>query len=289
MFDGRIVFEQYDGGGARDKPHSLASGAKCFIGPAAVAAVQDGLLRLDDPAVENIPQWKNDPAKSTITYRHLLSMTSGLTHPTGDDAKRMPWKEKIALPMVARPGERFQYGGYELSVFAYALEHKLGGESFSQYLHRRILEPIGVKAPVRPLAADGTPTVGPGNVTARDWATYGEFIRRNGNWNDRPILDPALLRECFRGTKANPAYGLTWWLKAPVPATLIETADADVTKTWGAVANSDGPPADLVAALGAGTQRLYVIPSLRLVVVRHANDRSGGFDDLEFLSLLLNH
>jgi CubicO group peptidase (beta-lactamase class C family) len=289
LFDGQVVFEQYDDGGAREQPHDLASGAKGFIGTAAVAAVQDGLIRLDDPAAENIPEWKDDPAKSTITYRRLLSMTSGLAHPTGDEGKRMPWKQKLALPPVATPGERFQYGGYELAVFAYALEHKLAPETFSQYLRRRILDPIGITFPERPRAGDGSPTLGPGSVTARDWATYGEFLRREGNWNDRQILDPALLGECFQGSKANPAYGLTWWVKSPVSEELIRTADADVTKIWGAVANADWLPADLFAALGAGSRRLYILPSLKLVIVRHANDRSGGFQDLEFLSLLLKN
>src|SRR4029079_11187654 len=110
LFDGQVIFEQYDNGGASEKPHSLASGAKCFVGPAAVAAVQDGLIKLDDPAVENIPEWKDDPAKSAITYRTLLSRPSGLTHPTGDDGKRMTWKKKTALPMAAKPGEHFEYG-----------------------------------------------------------------------------------------------------------------------------------------------------------------------------------
>ncbi len=289
MFDGKVIFEQYDNGGAIDKPHSLASGAKCFVGPAAVAAVQDGLIKLDNPASENIPEWKDDPEKSTITYRQLLNMTSGLTHPTGDDGKKMPWKKKIAMPMAAKPGEHFEYGGYELGVCTYALEHKLAPESFSQYLKRRILDPIGIKVPARPRAGDGSPTVGPGNVTARDWATYGEFIRREGNWNNQQILDPALLRACFKGSKANPAYGLTWWLKSPVSEELIRTADAEVTKNWGKVANCNRLPDDLAAALGAGSQRLYIMPSLKLVVVRQANDRSGGFQDLEFLSLLLRN
>jgi N-acyl-D-aspartate/D-glutamate deacylase len=61
-------------------------------------------------------------------------MTSGLAHPTGDDGKKMAWKKKIAMPMAAKPGEHFEYGGYELGVFAYALEHKLAPETFAQYL-----------------------------------------------------------------------------------------------------------------------------------------------------------
>jgi CubicO group peptidase (beta-lactamase class C family) len=287
MFDGKVIFEQYDNGGAIEKPHYLASGQKGFVGLAAVAAVQDGLIKLDNPAVENIPEWKNDPEKSTITYRQLLNMTSGLTHPNGDDAKRMPWKKQLAMPMAAKPGEHFSYGGYQLGVFAYALEQKLASETYAQYIKRRILDPIGIQFDLRPRAADGRPQVGPGNVTARDWATCGEFIRREGNWNNQQILDPALLRDCFQGSKANPAYGLTWWVKSPVSEEFIRTADAEVTKNWGKVANCDWLPDDLAAALGAGTQRLYIMPALKLVVVRQANDRTGGFHDLEFLSLLL--
>ena len=288
MFDGKVIFEQYDNGGALEQPHRLASGAKSFDAAAVVAAVQDGLIKLDNPASENIREWKDDPQKSIITYRQLLNMTSGLTIPAGDDEKRMSFKKQLAMPMAAKPGERFQYGGYQLGIFAYALEQKLAPETFAQYLQRRIFDPIGIKVPARPRAADGRPTMGPSNMTARDWATYGEFIRREGNWNHQQILDPALLRDCFKGSKANPAYGLTWWLKSPVSEELIRDADANVTQTWGKVANSNWLPDDLVAALGAGQQRLYIMPSLKLVIVRHGN-ANEGFSDLEFLSLLLNH
>lgn len=55
-------------------------------------------------------------------------------------------------------------------------------------------------------------------MTAKDWATFGEFIRRNGDWNGVQVIDKQLLTECFRGTEQNPAYGLTWWLKEPITA-----------------------------------------------------------------------
>ena len=44
-------------------------------------------------------------------------------------------------------------------------------------------------------------------------------------------------------------------------------------------------PNDLVACIGSGYQRLYVIPSLDLVVVRQGRD--GRFSDAQFLRLLL--
>src|SRR5262245_2956169 len=50
MFDGKVIFEQYDNGGAVEQPQNPASGAKSFIGAAALAAVQDGLIKLDNRA-----------------------------------------------------------------------------------------------------------------------------------------------------------------------------------------------------------------------------------------------
>lgn len=48
---------------------------------------------------------------------------------------------------------------------------------------------------------------------------------------------------------------------------------------------SEKLPHDLVVAAGAGKQRLYIIPSLDMVIVRQG--QQARFDDTEFLSLLL--
>lgn len=59
------------------RPHELWSGTKSFIGMIAAAAVQDGLIRLDEPVADTIVQWRGDQARSRITIAQLLSMTSG--------------------------------------------------------------------------------------------------------------------------------------------------------------------------------------------------------------------
>ena len=122
-------------------------------------------------------------------------------------------------------------------------------------------------------------------ITAKDWAKFGEFVRLGGKWNDKDIVDAKSLAECFEGTTLNPAYGLTWWLKKEVSAEHRKKIPL-LSREWGDVANADWLPGDLVAACGAGKQRLYVIPSLKLVVVRQGT-LSQGFSDTEFLSLLL--
>ncbi len=289
MFDGSIVFERYANGGSSDKLQLLASGSKSFVGVAAVAAVQDKILRLDDPASEAIVEWRADPLKSKITYRQLLNMTSGLTPGERGMAVRAPaWRDIAARPMTGKPGENFEYGAYHINAFGYALERKLGGESFEAYLKRRILDPVGITVEWRFRCADGKPQLGGGAfVTARDWGKFGEFVRQGGRWGDRQVVETKLLGECFEGTPQNPAYGLTWWLRRPV-SDQVRRQVPILLREWGGVANAEWLPEDLVAACGTGKQRLYVIPSRKLVVVRQgAIERS--FADLEFLALLFDH
>jgi len=289
MWDGRIVFESYGNGGGKDRPQVLRSGTKSFVGVVAVAAVQDGLIQLDDRVCESLTEWKNDPVKSQITYRQLLTMTSGLTPGERGSAIRSPgWKEIIAKPMTGKPGEQFQYGAYHLCAFAEALKRLLKGETFEKYLERRILQPLGIKLKWRIRCGDGNPQVGGGGaMTARDWAAFGEFMRQGGTWKGRQIIRKELLAECLQGTKQNPAYGLTWWLKKPVPDSIIRQIPI-LQHEMGEIVGADWIPDDLFMAAGAGKQRLYVIPSLKLVIVRQGEFLSSrSFSDTKFLQLLL--
>jgi CubicO group peptidase (beta-lactamase class C family) len=106
-------------------------------------------------------------------------------------------------------------------------------------------------------------------MTARDWSIFGDFIANHGNVGNKSVIASDSLAQCFIGSKENPAYGLTWWLKKPVSASISRSIPI-LSRVWGAVANADWVPSDMVAALGAGNQRLYVIPSMKLVVVRQA-------------------
>ena len=123
-------------------------------------------------------------------------------------------------------------------------------------------------------------------MTSRDWATFGEFVRLRGKRGEKQIVNADLVSDCFVGTEQNPTYGQTWWLKKPVSPEL-QNKNSILSSEWAEVANADWVPQDLVAALGAGKQRLYIIPSLKLVIVRQASLPNTKFSDTEFLSLLL--
>ena len=290
MHDGKIIFEQYANGGSATKPQLLASGTKSFNGVVAEAAVEDGLIRLDNRVADVLTEWKNDPRKAKITYRQLLTLTSGLTPGEANDANKLPgWDAILAEPMIAEPGTTFAYGSHQFIAFAAALQRKLGSETYESYLKRRILDPLGINLVWGVRCADGNPQVAGGAfMTARNWATFGEWVRREGDWNGRQIVARNRLAECFIGTSQNPAYGLTWWLREPVTSELIQTIPLLRGETGGIV-TSTYLPDDLVMAAGAGKQRLYIIPSLKLVAVRQGplQTTDAQYSDVEFLSRLL--
>lgn len=190
--------------------------------------------------------------------------------------------------MSGKPGGQFEYGAYHLNAFGEALQRRLKGETFEQYLLRRVLKPLGLTLEWRIRCPDGNPQLGGGGaMTARDWATFGEFMRLDGQWEGIQLIRKELLAECLLGTKQNPAYGLTWWLKKSVPDALIAKVPI-LQRDMGDIVKSNWLPADLFMAAGAGKQRLYVIPSMKMVIVRQGDLRaSRGFSDAEFLDRLL--
>lgn len=264
--DGQLLCEEYLNGHRRDDPHRLASGTKSFVGVLAVMAVEDGLLKLDDRVADTLTEWQAEPRKSQITIRQLLSLTSGIA---GGEVGDVPsYKEAVRLAEAKfPPGEKFQYGPVPFQCFGELLRRKLEPrqETVEGYLKRRLLDPIGVKPSSWRKDADGQPHLPSGTqFTAREWAKFGLFLLNRGAWDGRQIVSEKLLAECFQGTKAHPTYGLTFWLNA-----------------------SDERPRDFVMAAGAGKQKLYLVPSQRLLIVQFA-EAPRRFQERELMRLVLD-
>lgn len=263
--DGKPICEGYAGEGAPDHAMELWSGTKSFVGLMAAAAVQDGLLDLDELVSKTLPEWTGDPRKSKVTIRHLLSLTSGMPSEIG----RPPsYADSIVMPLNADPGERFQYGPGPYQVFGEIMRRKLvaAGQPGDPYLYlkRRILDPIGlVPANWRKLPNGDTLLPQGAVLTAREWVKAGEFVRAGGVWKGKALVDPATFKAVFQGSRANPAYGITWWLPNP-------TQSGDPVTTGNDISRDPALPRDLVMAAGAGDQRLLVVPSKGLTIARLA-------------------
>lgn len=216
IHNGKTVYEEYHAGFTASNQNLLASGTKSFCGVAALLAVQDGLLKLDERVSDTITEWKSDPRSSKVTIRQLLNLTSGVP---GGRIGSPSFEEAVRARATAEPGKVFQYGPNAFQIFGELMNRKLRslrdarGMSFEGYVRVRILNPIGMESMKWRRVYDGNPqSAGGASATAREWARFGEFVRLKGKAGGEQIIKPELFRELGIGTKANPAYGLTWWL-----------------------------------------------------------------------------
>lgn len=293
---GRVIFEDYENGSAPGDAHKIYSGTKGFWCVAAMCAVEEGILKLDEPAAGTLAEWRADPRKARITIRELLSFTAGIDpgfHLHSDDVRDRN-AFALALPAVAAPGEAFIYGPGQLQIFCEILRRKLaarGSETPFHFLQRRVLGPLGLSGVIYKKDARGNPLLATGfQLTARQWARFGEMILRDGRFNGRAVVPAALLKLCFRGTAANPAFGMGFWTNAEASGGREIDIENELEKKWwqqkwDGVCICRDAPRDMVVALGSGYQRLFVIPSLDLVIVRQGLD--AKFSDADFLRILL--
>jgi poly(3-hydroxybutyrate) depolymerase/CubicO group peptidase (beta-lactamase class C family) len=298
--DGKVVFEDSVDGWDSDRPHPLASGTKSFTGVAAMLAVQQGLITLDERVSDTITEWKDDPRKRAITVRQLLDLSSGLQPDSAEDRQRIRsiaggglleraraararpddfQAQALEAPAEHEPGSRFEYGGNHFHAFGAFLERRLAARGVKpatawEWYEANLLEPIGMKVARIGRDRAGHPNLpGGASASAAEWAKFGEFVRLNGavraaDGSARQVLTPELLAKCFEPSARNDRYGLTWWL--------------------GPRGGDDTLP-DVRMAAGLGNQRLYVIPSAELVAVRFAplNGGKRGFSDEEMIRTLL--
>jgi CubicO group peptidase (beta-lactamase class C family) len=230
----------------------VASQQKSFVSVLVAVAVDKGLIEIEKPVSDYIGQgWSRASPEQEAKIRvvDLLKMTSGLDDKFGYQAPA---------------GTAFFY-----NTPVYAVTKRILAAVAKQPLETVtrdwLTEPAGMKDTAwrkRPpaLAGVGNDT---GLVTSpRDVARFGVMILNEGvAENGTRIVSESSFKAMFTRTATNPAYARLWWLNGGAFAIREATG------------RKDGPlvaaaPADMVGAFGAFHRRLYVVPSLKLVVVR---------------------
>ena len=291
--NGRTVFEHYANGGSATGRWPIFSGTKSFWGIAALAAVRDGLFKLDDPVSDMIAEWKSDSRKSQITIRQLLNQTDGIEG--ASCLQRASIRDRntmaIGLPTLAEPGAAFIYGPSHLQIFSELLRRKLGGRGTIAYFEEHVSYRLRIGHLNYKKDRRGNPLPATGfELTAREWARLGELVLGSGSYRGHQIVPANLLREAFAGSQANLLYGLTFWLNQQAPSGREMDMERMLDLPWQNAQWTDAcickdAPADMVVALGSGYQRLFVIPSLKAIIVRQGSN--AKFSDAHFLRLVL--
>lgn len=286
--NGKTLVERYARDVSAGTELRIYSGTKAFWNLAALAAAEDGLLRLNEHAADVIPQWRSASRKASVTIRQLLDFDSGLEPKFSLQESQAGDRDEMAIrgSLVAKPGSAFIYGPAALQVFHQVLKEK--GKSPTRFLERRVLHRLGLGSQRYLEDHAGNPLLASGFVmTARQWSKLGELVLRNG----APVISPRLLEECFRGPEANRMFAFGWWNNRAAGFGREIDVEQMLARKWQDQNWRDGclcrdAPSDLIACIGSGHQRLYVIPSLRLIVVRQGD--GGSFSDGTFLRLLLH-
>lgn len=272
--NGRMLVEDYSDGAAPTKDYPIYSITKNLWALAAAAAVQDRLLNYSEKVSDTLPEWKG---RESVTISELLSMTSGL-----DPGVRQIYGRgvldkgavAIALPFRAPAGRIFDYGPGPIEVFGEVLERKLRptGETRDAYLRRRVLEPLGIVLRDDRRDRSGNVLLSTGaSVRPAELLQLGRHVLHLKNGGGT-----AAYEALFRGTRANPGYGLTFWLNTRARRFGSFEMDAEEaldrwptgSALWRRACLASEAPRDMVEMIGSHNQRVYVVPSMQLVIVR---------------------
>ena len=294
---GAILLEDYPNGGGARVTHQIYSGTKTFFTMATLVAEQEGLLHLDEPVCHTITEWRDDPQRAAITIRELMNFSDGLDPAFHLHSNEVADRNAFALhtPVVAPRGAAFIYGPSHGQLLCEVLRRKLAshGETPYGYLQHKVLTPLGYGSVEHRSDAKGMPLVASGmRLTARQWSAFGLMILGRGTLGKRTIVKEHEFAQCFEATRINPMFGLGFWLNSS--ANRGNSRETDIEKLlekkwqeqdWHQRCICTSAPSDLVAAVGSGYNRLFVIPSLGLVIVRQGSD--ARFSDAEFLRRIL--
>jgi len=196
--------------------------------------------------------------ESAITVRHLLSMTSGLT-PT--------------LEFAAPAGSAWQYNTRAYSTLVGVLEG-VTGDDIGRTTRTWLTEPLGMTATAwrrRPWVVSGQDANPIGlYTTARDLARFGELMLAGGVWAGRRVVSERYVKAALAPSQtANPAYGLLWWLNGRPSRSGPASPDSVL---------APAAPRDMAAAQGLLGRKVFVVPSLGLVVVRLGDAPDDDFN-----------
>lgn len=281
--NGLILSEDYPGSSPETR-WPIGAGTRPFAALLIAALVQDRFMALDEPVAMTLGDWGAHPVKSTISVRALLNGTSGIAFGRRDTHDLAT---AIALEPSETPGQSFNADVAAYLLLAEIARRKLEARGRPSdpavYLTERTLLPIGCVPIGWSRGPDGAARFDTGAaVSARGWAQVGELIRREGVHRAQQLADDGALREATRGSFAEARAGFGLWLAASGRGRAALPVESDL---WRA---SSPAPIDLAMAAGDGGQRLYIVRSENLVIVRQSRlaQGNGGWSDAAFLSLV---
>ncbi|SHF99043.1 hypothetical protein SAMN05444274_11720 [Mariniphaga anaerophila] len=261
VYKNQLIAEQYLNGYDKNTMFHGWSMTKSITGAWAGILAENGLLRLEEPV--GIDAWMNDERRK-ISVKNVVQMSSGLdwfeNYFTVSDATVMLMQSEDMLASVTdnklaySPGSFWNYSSGDANLLSGIIKNRINNdEKYLAGLYQDLLYPAGMLNTKVETDASGLFVASSYSYgTVRDWARFGLLFLNNGVCNGDTVLTKEWVDFMKAPVEASDGkYAGTFWLKEPQP----ENDLVDV-------------PGDVFFADGFLGQRIYVVPSKELVVVR---------------------
>lgn len=270
IYKGQIIGEEYAEGFDRSSKLLGWSMTKSIVSTMYGVMQKKGMIDIYKPA--DVDEWKNDERKN-ITYNNLLQMNSGLEWEEDygkiSDVTQMLYLDRdmsikqSLKPLVGKPNETWYYSSGTSNLLAGMLMKKKfkTQQEYLDFWYSELIDKIGMHSMLIETDLAGN-FVGSSYswATTRDWAKFGLLYMNKGNWNGEQIIDSTWVEYATTPTNTSKGqYGAQIWLNAEGY-------------------NFPDVPKDLFYFGGYQGQKVFMIPSKDLVVVRMGIDNATKTD-----------
>lgn len=277
LYKNKLVGEKYANGFTKDNKFLGWSMTKSLTATYFGILQKQGKIDLNERNL--FKEWLDDDRKN-ITINDLLHMNSGLKweedYTKISDVTKMLFLDRdmtqsqINQQLIGKPNESWNYSSGTSNVLSGIIRNQFGThQEYLDFWYSSLIDKIGMHSMLVETDMNGT-FVGSSYAwaTARDWAKFGLLYLNKGNWNGQQIFDSEWTHYVATPTNGSDGvYGGHFWLNAggKLP---------DV-------------PKDMYSCNGFQGQRVFIIPSMDLVVVRMGVSEGELFDFNAFLSDIL--
>ena len=261
LVNGRIAAEKYFDSHTATSPWYWASAGKTLTATVTGIAQTDGHLNISNKVSDYLGTgWTSAPLakENLITIRHLLTMTSGLDDTTGDDVS------PSNLLYKADAGNRWGY--HNVFVKLQDVVASATGKSWNEYFTSSLKNKIGMTG----MWNTNSPNLSVYWSNTRSMARFGLLMLNEGKWNGQQVVDPAYWSEMTSASQEiNKSYGYLWWINGEESYHLPQSQ----LQFNGSLVSS--APEDMYMALGKNDQKIYVVPSRKMVIIRMGEAADG--------------
>lgn len=258
--DGKIVMERYFDAFTPDSLWYWASAGKSLSAFLVGLAQEQGYLNINDPTADYLGSgWTNmpDSLEQQITIRDQLAMTTGLDY----NVSSLDCTDPACLQYKADPGTQWYYHNAPYTLTHDVVEAATG-VSWNLYTAQQLALRTGIRGLWFRNGYNSTFA-----STPRVMARFGLLMLAGGVWAGDTIMHDRNYFAAMTSTSnsINESYGYLWWLNGK---STVVVPGFPAVLPGPIVPNA---PADMYAGLGLNDQKVYVVPSEDMVVIRMGN------------------